>query len=301
MNNKGKADFCIEIDFEKGAESPSRVFRAMTELIETFQAIDKALVESIDVKIEPVVVIEDIESGSIKTWLSYALRAVDDDALKNMDWKKQVGKYLVKAKYFVLNFIEDKTEITSLEQIKDLEIKLLKSAEETDVIHFPSYAPVQRQKLLPSLTRLNKALQNLNENEKAIYISVDNSVSMNAAFNIVPEKLEELLTNETISSKAEMILKVKKPDYLSDSMWQFRHGTRIIDAKIVDITWLKLFQNREKDVRPGDSLRVIMETIIKYGFDNELVGMHYNIIEVKEIIPMQKQEQYPLLPDGAKH
>jgi hypothetical protein len=301
MNNKEKADFCIEIDFEKGAESPSRVFRAMTEIIETFQDIDKALVESIDVKIEPIVVIEDIEAGSIKTWLSYALRAVDDDALKNIDWKKQVGKYLVKAKYFVLNFIEDKTEITSVEQIKELEMKLLKSAEETDVIHFPAYAPVQRQKLLPSLTRLNRALQNLNENEKAIYISVENNIKMNAAFNIVPEKLEELLTNETISSKGEMILKVKKPDYLSDSMWQFRHGTRIIEAKITDTIWLKKFQNREKDVRPGDSLRVILETIIKYGYDNELVGMHYIVIEVKDVIPLQKQDQFPLMPDGEKN
>ena len=29
-----KADFCIEIDFQKGSESASRVFRTMSELIE---------------------------------------------------------------------------------------------------------------------------------------------------------------------------------------------------------------------------------------------------------------------------
>jgi hypothetical protein len=297
-----KADFCIEIDFQKGIGSPSRVFRAMTDLIETFQSIDKALVDSIDTKIEPIVVIEDIETGSLKTWLaykiSYGLREIDDDALKNIDWKKQVGKYLVKAKYIVLNYIENKTEIKSLNEIKELETKLLKSAEETDIIHFPSYAPVQRQRLLPNLNQLNKALGHLTKNDKAIYISSENSIEMNAEFNVTPEKLEELLTHETLKSKSEMILKVKKPDYLGESMWEFRFGTHPLEAKIIDINWLKDFQNREKDVRPGDSLRVIVETSVRYGYDNEVVGVHYDIIEVKEIIRLKSlQEQLPLLPE----
>ncbi|OQY72380.1 MAG: hypothetical protein B6D44_10160 [Ignavibacteriales bacterium UTCHB2] len=298
---KHKADFCIEIDFEKGSESPSRVFRTMTELIETFQSIDKALVESVDSKIEPVVIIEDIETGSLKTWLGYKLvyllEEIDDDVLKSVDWKKQVGKYLVKGKYFILDYIKNKTEITSAEEVKELEAKLLKSAEETDVIHFPSYVPVQRQKLLPNLSRLNKALQYLNKNDKAIYISSENTIEMNAEFNIVPEKLEELLTQEILKSKSEMILKVKKPDYLGESMWEFRFGSHPIEAKILDIEWLKGFQKRQNDVRPGDSLRAVVETSVRYGYDSEVVGIHYDIIEVKDIIPLKPtQEQLPLLP-----
>ena len=35
MAESDKADFCIEIDFQKGSESPSRVFRTMTELIDS--------------------------------------------------------------------------------------------------------------------------------------------------------------------------------------------------------------------------------------------------------------------------
>lgn len=84
-----KADFCIEIDFEKGSESPSRVFRTMTGLIETFQDIDRDLIQSINQsineKIEPVVIIEDIEAGSLRTWLANRIRDIDDEALKNID------------------------------------------------------------------------------------------------------------------------------------------------------------------------------------------------------------------------
>ena len=142
-----KADFCIEIDFQKGSESPSRVFRAMSELIETFEAFDVALVQSIDAKIEPVTIIEDIEAGSIKAWLRTILKEVDDDALKNIDWKPAIGKYLVKAKYLIINFIENKTQIVNREEINNLEFQILQSAEETDVKRFPSYAPVQTNRL----------------------------------------------------------------------------------------------------------------------------------------------------------
>ena len=292
-----KADFSIEIDFQKGSESPSRIFRTMTGLIETFQELDKALVNSIDTKIEPVMIIEDIETGSIKGWFSTILKNVDDDALKKLDWKPLVGQYLVKAKYYILDFMDGKTQITSIGEIEDLERKLLKSAEETDVTHFPSYTPIQRQKLFSNIKRITDALGYLNESDKASYISSENEIIMNAQFDIVPEKIEELLTQEQIGSYSEMILKVKKPDYLGESMWEFRHGTRTILAKIVDLEWLKSFQNREKDVRPGDSLRAQVETIVSYGYDNEVVGIHHNITEVKNIIPAKSQNQLPLLPE----
>jgi hypothetical protein len=62
-----KADFCLEIKFAKGAENPSRVFRAMSNLIEVCQRLDSSLVQTIDVKIQPLLVLEDVES-SVSVW-----------------------------------------------------------------------------------------------------------------------------------------------------------------------------------------------------------------------------------------
>ena len=300
MDSKVKADFCIEIDFQKGSESPSRIFRAMTEIIETFQEIDITLIRSIDTKIEPIALIEDVETGSLKAWLKYALRETDDEALKQLDWKPAVGKYLVKAKYFILNFIDKKTEIVSREEVEQLEKQLLQAAEETDVTNMPSYTVVQRQKLLPQIGRLTNALKILNENDKAIYIYAENEIRMNACFNYIPENIETLLTQEEIISTSEMILKVKKPDYLGESMWEFRHGTRQITAKILHQEWLKEFQDRKIDIRPGDSLRSIVNTVVKYGYDNEVVGTHYEINEIKEVIPLINYSQLNLLPPNKE-
>lgn len=298
MPKEMKADFCIEIDFEKGTESPSRVFRAMTELIEAFQAIDTDLVQSIDAKIEPVAIIEDIEAGSIKAWLGYILRAADDDALKNLDWKPAVGRYLVKAKYFILDFIAERTSIVSRDEMKQLENELLELARETDVTHFPNYVPVQRQKLLPDINRITSAVSYLTENDKASYVTAENKLTINAQFHVVPETIEDLLTRETLESTSEMILKVKKPDYLGDSQWEVRHGTRSILMKIEDNKWLKEFQSREHDVRPGDSLRAMVKISVNYGFDNEVVATHYSITEVKDVIRFRPTGQASLPLDG---
>ena len=86
-----RADFCIEIDYTKESENPSRVFRSLFELIDTFQEIDRNLVTSIDVNIEPVLLLEDIEVGSIRVWLSNKLRLIPDDSAYHMDWKPIVG------------------------------------------------------------------------------------------------------------------------------------------------------------------------------------------------------------------
>ena len=99
MNTHDQSEFCIKIDFEKGVGSPSRVFRAMSDLIETMQAIDVSLVQSIDAKIEPILLLEDVETGSVKAWLRQVINSVDDDSLKKGDWKGVVGNYLLKGKY----------------------------------------------------------------------------------------------------------------------------------------------------------------------------------------------------------
>lgn len=133
-----RADFAFEIDFQKGVGPASRVFAATHEFIKACESLDSELVQSIDSSIETVLILEDIQQGSIRRWLRNALTAVDDDALKSLDWKQQVGKYLVKAKYLTLEFL-DGTE--GQRSLPDLRRKIQNAAAETDVRHLPDYAP----------------------------------------------------------------------------------------------------------------------------------------------------------------
>jgi len=288
------ADFCVEIEFKKGSENPSRVFRAMSEIIETFQIIDKELVQSVDVKIEPVLMLEDIETGSLRAWLRAILIAVDDDALKNIDWRPAVGKYLVKAKYILIDFVGHNTTVSDRHQLSELGTRLLAASQETDVRKIPTYALLPQKEIARSLQLLGGAAALLGEGDSAKYIAGEDEASFNLNFAFSPDAIEDLLTRETIENEQTMILKVKKPDYLGDSMWDFRFESRTIQAKVSDVAWLQEFQARQVEVRPGDAIRANVRLSVRYGYDGEVVATHYYLLKVLQVIPMQASAQNTL-------
>jgi len=286
-----KADFCIEIDFDKNSENPSRIFQGMSNLIDAFQGIDGILVKSIDSKLETSLMLEDIETGSLKTWLRNTLNAFDDDALKNIDWKPLVGQYLKKGKYIILNKLEGKTTITNRKDIQEIQQELLEYAEKTNVRQMPTYSPISPKEVVTSIEKITTALEPLSKKDKASYIISEGATPFNLEFSISPEAIEELITKEEIASKCTMIMKVKKPDYLGESKWEFMFDNHIIYVKITDQEWLKKFQSREKDVRPGDSIRADVTIRTKYGYDLSVIGIYYEAIKIIEILKLNNMKQ----------
>lgn len=296
MANYIENDFCLEIQYQKDSENPERIFRALTDLIESFKEVDKDLVKSLDLKVQPVLLLENIETGSIKTWFRTQLELIDDEALKKMDWKSLVGQYLVKAKYRVIQFLGDRNKITERSEIKAIEQDLYKLAEETDIKIFPNYAPIPLPKIIEHLSNISSALSHLKISDRAILTTSEGSVRFNNEFEIQPETIEKLLTKEIIKNTNTMILKVKKPDYLGDSKWEFKHENKSLPVKILADNWLKAFQHRKFDIRPGDSIKAKIEIEYRYGYDNELINTHYYLIEVLDIIQYDHPDQLGLFP-----
>lgn len=280
------SDFCVKIDFLKNTPNPERIFTTMSSLINSFQNYDDSLARSLNVEVQPVLMLEDIEVGSLKTWLSSALKKLPDNSIENLDWKQAIGHYLVKAKYIVINWLDGKTNISDRQQIIDVQYEVIEAAKETGVEKLGTYSPLRPKTLVKTIGEINSSVAKLHKGDSAEFISDVGSANFNLGLNLSPSNLEELITMETIESKSTMILKVKKPDYLGESMWEFYYGY-VIDVKIKHFAWLEKFQQRKVDVRPGDSIRGIVNTIVKYGYDFSVVDTHYELIEVLEIIPAQ--------------
>lgn len=288
--------FEIKINYTPQSERPSSIFRTMSDLIDTFHSIDQDLIKSFSVKIEPTFILEEIAVGSIKARIRTILELIDDDALKELDWKKQVGSFLVKGKYLLLDFLKDKKELTGIKEVQELEGRLLEIAKQTNILQLPFYTPVKHEKLLQNLSRLHDATKQLSPDDSAIYISADGEVEVNKNFHISQEAIEEILTRETHYSEAEMVLLVKKPDYLGTSMWDVQYKGRTIPVKISDLAWLQRFQMRGEDLRPGDSLRCDVKIYINYGYDNSIVSEHYIATRVIETIKSNSWNQNTISP-----
>jgi hypothetical protein len=152
--------------------------------------------------------------------------------------------------------------------------------------------PLPETAIVESLKIISDPLSSLQSGDTAVYITADDQeAAFNISFTFSPETIQDLLTKETITSTPVMILKVKRPDYLGEAMWEFRHEGHPFPAKILDVDWLKRFQERKVEVRPGDALRARVEVHVHYGYDGEVVNTHRSILEVLEVIQLEPPPQ----------
>ncbi|MGH9417022.1 MAG: hypothetical protein ACRD01_10385 [Terriglobales bacterium] len=291
------AAFAIEIDFVKGRGSPSRPFRVLVDLTEAFARLDRDLVRTVDATIEPVLLLENVEAGSIRAWFATVLRSADDNALASGDWKKIVGAFAVKSKYMILKRLEGASSVTDPELLEGMQIELLMEAERTGVRGLPGYAPISRTRLAAHIAEITVSLESLSDGDSACFQSpLDGTVPFNTALRVVPEEMTELLASRILTNDIEMILKVKKPDYLGSSMWEFRHEGHPLEAKIADEGWVREFHVGGAGVVPGSALRASVRVELAYDLENEALPARYTILKVLEVLPpgRERQELLPL-------
>jgi hypothetical protein len=293
-------EFEIYLDFKKNSNKPSHVFKAMSGIIDSFYSLDKDLIESFSVNIEPDLILEDIQTGSLRSILRTALISIDDEALKNLNWKKAIGSYLVKTKYLILNYLKDTEEIKDIKQVQELENLIQVAAENNGVDKIPIYTPISPKKLLNNISKINKASSNLSSEEKVRYISQYGKVDINKDFNITTGDIEELLTRDVVEKETDMTLMVKKPDYLGISKWDMYLEDHIVQVKVLDMEWLENFQSRKLNVRPGDSIEARVKITRKYGYNNNIISENYSIIKVYKIIKQEPPYEFPKLDFNNK-
>lgn len=297
MTDELKSDFCIEIDFERGSsEKPSRVFEAMAGLIQGMQTLDVILAQAIDARIRPELVLQEIEVGSLKSWLRNRIVEIDDEALKKLDIKRIIGDYLVRAKYRILECIKDKDSLNE-RNVKELQGELQDLAEQTKVRKIPVYGAVRRRELTEFWIKTSESTAVLGEHDVAKYISAPGEVVLPRGSVLPDEIKEEMLTQEISTSETELLLRVKKPDYLGQSRWLFHHDGHPIEASIEDKEWLAAFQRREIIIRPGDSLKARLKTEVRKGYDKEDIAVHHYVTKVIDVIEGGKGNQALLFPE----
>lgn len=295
-----RADFGLKIDFIKDTRDPGRVFRAFSGLIKFCESTDTTLLRSIDINVKPILLLEDIQEGSIIIWLKTFLESIDDDAIKDLELKKIIGSYLVKAKYVIIDFIEKRTTITSSSEIIELQAELVETARETQTSPLGIYSPPSVIELLENIQEIQSAVSELQPEDKVYYLSPSSSVPINLSFNVSPESIDDLITKETIISQSEMIWKVKKPDLLGSSKWQFIYNKRSIDVKVIDEEWLKRFRKKEFYLGPGDAIKAIVQTETKYDVNYEVISIQYTIEKVIDIIQVNLPDQLTIFEESVE-
>lgn len=286
-------DFLLTIHFPENSANPQRFFAAAAECIDALQACDKILLKSFPTSIQPIFVLEQVQSGSLKICLRQFLEAIDDDALKTMDWKPAIGKYLVKGKCLILKKLEGRKSLPSADELGKVADELHELAKESDALTLPIYARLTAVDIAEQAKEISTPLSRLKEGESISLDSYEDEAVMDAGFSVTDEDINRLLVAQTLESIREIILMVRKPDFLGESKWEFRFDRKSMFVSVTDKDWLSEYQNGKKDIRPGDALRVSMREAVSYDASGEVVSVEREIVKVLEI--KRRQEQGTLL------
>ena len=279
------SDIEIKIDFDERHGSAARVFDIASNLIRAFEDLDRVLVTTVDSRISTALILEDVEKSSLRIFLRNLLTAVDDQALKELDWKQQVGKYLVKAKYIALEWLDRPIGEGQPAQIEDLTDRIRKLAQDTDVRHLPDYPPINPARLAQSLDAIQRTKGQFREGE-ALTVTLDKSeYSVNVERRWLPsEHLPETPIEQELSNEADMVLIIRKPDFLAKSQWQFRHGKSTLSATMDVPDWMREFHQGKHVIKPGDALKVRARFDYRYDVNGDLCDQKTTIIKVYAVI-----------------
>ncbi len=279
------SDFGFAIDYRKHEGKAKRVFGATYRFIEACETCSLSLVGSLGLSIEPVIVLEDVETGSIKTWFKAKWEEGGlHEATKSGDFKQVVGTLLASGIQQMVDKINDPESPPKLFEIQSDLYELSKDA---NLENLDIRAPIPGEDLIEIVKKFESVKESLIPGDKAEFLlSEESRILFVQSFKVSIEKLEKEATRETSSHRdPAMILVVKKPDYLGNSQWLFRYGGKNIATTIEDKEWLNRFQAREEDVRPGDALKCEVRIEVAYSYSNNVIAQKYYIEKIERVIP----------------
>jgi hypothetical protein len=275
--------FALAIDYERNSLRPARVFRAMTRMIEAVEALDRSLIGTFPIRVESVLLLEDVRMGSVRTVLRSVLKGVDDEAIHDVAWRETLGGFLLRGKHAIFQWIEGREQVEDRESVQALSREIVRLAEGTGVLRLPVYVPPPMPALLKDIAGLSKALSHLGHNDLATYEASGAISRINKKFRMDEEQTGALLAGEKVTRSSTVLLRVKKPVYIGESMWEFVHAGHGMRARIVDHEWVMEFQLLKIEVRPGDSLRVVLETTTEHDMSGPSPITTHRVLKVLEV------------------
>ncbi|MFT5646798.1 MAG: hypothetical protein ACI976_001483 [Aureispira sp.] len=284
MKKTINSKFEIRLDFKRETVDPSRLFKSFAEIIEGLNSLDHLIAESVNSKIKSNIVLDDIEKGSLIGKFYERLVISEDGIIDDAQDEEKIERFVEESRAESLKFIADKR--SSVEDLISLKEKIVEIADNTEISETFNYAEPDILKLAETINKVNDATENLNDNESFELKSANKQIKgiKTGTPKIDITEVENALTVNQIINESELFYLIKKPDFLGDSAWGFKHGKKSVTVKILDEDWLNQFHAGQVIVVPGDSLKVLVSQTSKYNRNGYLISEKFEIIKVLNII-----------------
>lgn len=287
MKKNLQSKFEIRLAFERNTVNPSRLFKSFADMIDGINNLDYLIAESVNTKVKSQIILDDIEKGSLIGKFWNELVVSEDGQIDNSPDEKEIEEYIEESRAESLNFLaEGKHTFQDLEQLKE---KISEIADSKNLPQSFNYAEPDTLKLAEAINKINDSTDKLTDIESYELKSPNREVKdiKTGGIKIDIEEVEKALTDNEIVNESEVFYLIKKPDFLGDTAWSFKHGTKSVSVKILHQDWLENFLSGKIPVVPGDSLHVKIKQTLKYNKNGYLISEKTEIIEVIAVINNQ--------------
>lgn len=280
-------NYSIKLEFDETSSDPVQVFQSYSEIIKSLKNLELLVGRSINRNLNHQQILCEVTAGSIISKIKSIFEFEDDSlAADETVLESQVNSYISGSTAAVFEEIS-KGPITTEKQIEDIKGRIIDFAEKEDIPSRFNFTPPSVREVIDVVDSIAQSTSKLQETENCSIISDDGieQITIPKKVSVSVTKIEADLVQDIITTNRQIILRVKKPDYLGEARWVFKHGKKTIEAKIMDQNWLNKFHLKEVVITPGDSLDVDVEMIEQYDRHGNLIKEGYSIMVVKNIIP----------------
>lgn len=277
-----EGEVSLVIHYEPNISEALLVLQSAMRLIEGLDALDHALLSSIDTSLEPVSILNDVQHSSIKLILARALRTIPDEAIHNLEWKIWLGSLLVKGKHLLLSHLDGdpRTIQATLNELKQ------------DYLNAPNsttgYLPPSIENTTKALHKIKMARATLPNSE----VSFETELGIiDLPYTDVEYTTETFTSQEVYSSTGRGLFMVKSPDMLGNAQWKVLFNKKSELVKITHEAWLNEYHARHINIAPHDSLDADYQQDITYD---------ENQVEIEKTITLTYIHRVVLPPENMK-
>ena len=244
-------------------------FYVMSHFLEAQEKSSNLILSILDTNSVAYQQLDFIQKGSLIVKIYDILKSLNDEEIRDKGWVYIGREVIIAAKNAVIEYISKKEEInnkTDIENIKDAIIENTKQKIPSDQTLLLESAG---NGVIASYVDISlEPYKKLSQTQEIFYTNPDGkTIKINKSCSFNTSSVEEDLSFVETIKNVQLILLVKKPDYIGESQWDFQMvsggNAYQLQGKILNKEWLEGFQNSDlpyKDMPlPKDALKVIAD------------------------------------------
>jgi len=288
----------VAIDYDKTDNSPVELLGTAAKAVAALENIDNKVLEKLDRSSEFRTFLENIEEGSIIINLRVGSGfesqvPIGEDA--------EIGKiipdvlYLAKIKIFSLFQSDKMISRVGLEESARALNEIIKRFSVNKIGIYREFRVEDVADAVELIQEVGPYLR-VKERVSVILKGYDGLVFPRNVIMPNGVRNELLVKRIDLDTDRNVILLVKKPDYLGNSMWDVMYGKKRIAVKITDLDFVMKFHKREwgHSILPGDSIEADLILHNQIGYDSNVLKTTYEIRKVVRSLPKVEDDQEKL-------